>query len=110
MIDIDDLRPILQPLVEGRDDAADVLESITGIDHEVSGPSTDDIDAAVAAARAEEKAAFNSRYAAAFFGGTTGAPAEDNTEDDDSTVDEAEGFDEDITMADVIASAAEIED
>jgi len=36
MIKMDNLKPILEPLLDGRDDAADVIEQVMGIDEDTS--------------------------------------------------------------------------
>lgn len=110
MIDMNDLRPILQVLVEGRDDSADILEQITGIDREVEAGFTQaDIDTAVDAARSEARAEYNDRYMKAFFNpetatGSPGAEASDNEDATPDAVDNADGApDPTVTMADVVA-------
>lgn len=59
MINIDELKPIIQPLLDGRDDAASVIESITAIDKDID-PDADKIAAI--------NKDWNDRYMAAFFG------------------------------------------
>ena len=59
MINLEELKPILQPLMEGREDAATIIESIQGIDKEVETDQAK-IDAL--------NKSWNDRYLAAFFG------------------------------------------
>lgn len=59
MINLDELKPILEPLLTGREDAASVIESIQGIDKEVENDQAK-IDAL--------NKSWNDRYLAAFFG------------------------------------------
>lgn len=59
MINLEELKPILEPLITGRDDSASIIESIQGIDKEV------DVDQAKID---EINKSWNDRYLAAFFG------------------------------------------
>ena len=59
MINLEELKPILQPLLDGRDDSASVIESIQAIDKDV------DVDQAKID---EINKSWNDRYLAAFFG------------------------------------------
>lgn len=59
MINLDELKPILEPLLTDREDAASVIESIQGIDKEVENDQAK-IDAL--------NKSWNDRYLAAFFG------------------------------------------
>lgn len=61
MISMDELKPILEPLLEGRDDSATIIESIQGIDKEIPEPD-------FSAREAEINKAWNERYMKAFFG------------------------------------------
>ena len=59
MINLEELKPILQPLLDGRDDSASVIESIQGIDRDV------DVDQSKID---EINKSWNDGYLAAFFG------------------------------------------
>ena len=61
MIDMNELKPILEPLMEGRDDSASIIESIQGIDRDIPEPD-------FSAREAEINKAWNERYMKAFFG------------------------------------------
>lgn len=61
MIVLEDLTPILEPLLEGREDAASVIESVKAIDKEVEAP---DNSAEIAKLNDE----WNERFKKAFFG------------------------------------------
>lgn len=76
MIDIEKLKPILEPLIEGRDDAASIIESISSIDEEVSVDQSQ-IDSL--------NSEWNERFKKAFFGDksssiSTEIPSMENTE------------------------------
>lgn len=70
-INLDELKPILEMLLTDREDAADVIESITTLDKPASELTQADVDAAVAAANAD----WNSRYMKQFFQPTQEVPA-----------------------------------
>lgn len=59
MINMDELKPILEGLVEGREDAADVIEQVMGLDKEVEVDRSE-IDAL--------NASWNERFKKTFFG------------------------------------------
>lgn len=59
MIDLNELKPVLEGLLEGREDAADVIEQITGLDKAVEIDRSE-ID--------ELNASWNDRFMKAFFG------------------------------------------
>ena len=59
MINIDELKPILEGLLEGREDSADVIEQINGLDKPVEVDRSE-IDAL--------NASWNDRFKKAFFG------------------------------------------
>lgn len=67
MINLEELKPILEMLVEGRDDSASIIEQVQGIDREIEDAQTK-IDEAVAEATAKLNAEWNDRYMKAFFG------------------------------------------
>ncbi len=62
MIDLEELKPLLQPLLDGREDSADIIEQIAGIDRTIDPPQVDrsEIDAL--------NASWNERFKKAFFG------------------------------------------
>lgn len=59
MIDINELKPVLEPLLEGREDSADIIEKVSGLDREVAVDRSE-IDAL--------NKSWNDRFMAAFFG------------------------------------------
>lgn len=59
MINLEELKPILEPLITDREDSASIIESIQGIDREVETDQAK-IDAL--------NKSWNDRYLAAFFG------------------------------------------
>lgn len=59
MINMDELKPILEGLVEGREDAADIIEQVMGLDKEVEVDRSE-IDAL--------NASWNERFKKTFFG------------------------------------------
>lgn len=77
MIDITELKPILEPILDGRDDAADVIEQISAIDNKTS--SEEDI--------ARINAEWSERFKKAFFTGegVEKKPKEDEPDDEDSS-------------------------
>lgn len=91
MINMDELKPILEGLLEGREDSADVIEQITGLDKPVEVDRSE-IDAL--------NASWNDRFKKAFFGEKAAdiseeipsipeaeAPAEEEVEEEDLTYD-----------------------
>lgn len=62
MIDMNELKPILEPLLEGREDSADIIEQVAAIDRTIDPPQVDrsEIDAL--------NASWNERFKKAFFG------------------------------------------
>lgn len=63
MIVLEDLKPILEPLIDGREDAAELIEAIAALDKPVETDRAV-IDEEIAKVNAE----WNERYKAAFFG------------------------------------------
>lgn len=59
MINLDELKGVLEPLLEGREDAADVIEAVTALDKDVEVDRSE-IDAL--------NASWNERFKKAFFG------------------------------------------
>jgi len=91
MINMDELKPILEGLLEGREDSADVIEQITGLDKPVEVDRSE-IDAL--------NASWNDRFKKAFFGEKAAdiseeipsvpeaeAPAEEEVEEENLTYD-----------------------
>lgn len=91
MINLDELKPILEGLLEGREDSADVIEQITGLDKPVEVDRSE-IDAL--------NASWNDRFKKAFFGEKAAdiseeipsvpeaeAPAEEEVEEENLTYD-----------------------
>ena len=88
MINLDELKPILGELLEGREDGADYIDRITGLDKEVEVDRSE-IDAL--------NKSWNDRYMATFFG----PKAEDLTGDALQTPAEGAPTDEDGGMEDI---------
>lgn len=109
MIDLDALKPVLEPLVTGREDSADILEKITALN--TSTPDETEIEARIAAAVAESearaRAEYNDRYMAAFFAQPTDAPPVSDDEATPDVVDEVDGVDTEITLDEVISDLDE---
>ena len=59
MINLDELKPILEGLLEGREDSADIIEQVNSLDKEVEVDRSE-IDAL--------NASWNDRFKKAFFG------------------------------------------
>lgn len=59
MINIDELKPILESLIEGREDSADIIEQVSALDKPVEVDRSE-IDAL--------NASWNDRFKKAFFG------------------------------------------
>lgn len=99
MINLDELTPILGELLEGREDGADYIDRIKGIDKEVEVDRSE-IDAL--------NKAWNDRYMATFFGNKsedlTGEPLAEPAEGAPETED---GGMEDITVDDLFTEVKE---
>ena len=100
MIKMDELKPILEPLSEGREDSATIIESINGIDREPDPPDFSEREK-------ELNKSWNDRFMKAFFGEKgenmdTKIPKEDSVVDDD---DEIDG--EDIAIKDILKEGDE---
>ena len=103
-IDIEKLKGILKPLIEGREDAADIIEEVMKADDgEDNAP---DMEAIKAEALKEARAEMNDRYMSAFFGEGRETETVDNaTATKTASEKEAEGAvaeDEHITMNSLI--------
>ena len=59
MIDLNELKPVLEELLDGREDSADYIERVSGLDKEVTVDRSE-IDAL--------NASWNDRFKKAFFG------------------------------------------
>lgn len=102
MIKMDELKPILEPLLEGREDSATIIESISGIDREPDPPDFSEREK-------ELNKSWNDRFMKAFFGEkgenlNTEVPKDDSVVDDD-TVEEIDG--EDIAITDILTEGDE---
>lgn len=101
MIKMDELKPILEPLLEGREDSATIIESINGIDREPDPPDFSEREK-------ELNKSWNDRFMKAFFGEkgenmNTEVPKEDSVVDD--VDDEIDG--EDIAITDILKEGDE---
>lgn len=102
MIKMDELKPILEPLLEGREDSATIIESISGIDREPDPPDFSEREKKL-------NKSWNDRFMKAFFGEkgenmNTEVPKDDSVVDDD-TVEEIDG--EDIAITDILTEGDE---
>lgn len=100
MIKMDELKPILEPLLEGREDSATIIESINGIDREPDPPDFSEREK-------ELNKSWNDRFMKAFFGEKgenmeTEIPKEDPDGDED---DEIDG--EEIAIKDILKEGDE---
>lgn len=101
MIKMDELKPILEPLLEGREDSATIIESINGIDREPDPPDFSEREK-------ELNKSWNDRFMKAFFGEkgenmNTEVPKDDSVVDD--VDDEIDG--EDIAITDILKEGDE---
>ena len=101
MIKMDELKPILEPLLEGREDSATIIESINGIDREPDPPDFSEREK-------ELNKSWNERFMKAFFGEkgenmNTEVPADDSVVDDED--EEIDG--EDIAITDILTEGDE---
>lgn len=102
MIKMDELKPILEPLLEGREDSATIIESISGIDREPDPPDFSEREK-------ELNKSWNDRFMKAFFGEkgenmNTEVPTDDSVVDEDA-VEEIDG--EDIAITDILTEGDE---
>lgn len=102
MIKMDELKPILEPLLEGREDSAAIIESINGIDREPDPPDFSEREK-------ELNKSWNDRFMKAFFGEkgadmNTDVPTDDSVVDEDA-VEEIDG--EDIAITDILSEGDE---
>lgn len=102
MIKMDELKPILEPLLEGREDSAAIIESISEIDREPDPPDFSEREK-------ELNKSWNDRFMKAFFGEkgenmNTEVPADDSVVDEDA-VEEIDG--EDIAITDILTEGDE---
>lgn len=99
MINLDELKPILSELLEGREDGADYIERVSGLDKPVEVDRSE-IDAL--------NKSWNDRYMATFFGpkaeDLTGEPLPTPAEGAPETED---GGMEDITVDDLFTEVKE---
>lgn len=101
MIKMDELKPILEPLLDGREDSAAIIESISEIDHEPDPPDFSEREK-------ELNKSWNDRFMKAFFGEkgenmNTEVPKDDSVEVDDG--EEIDG--EDIAITDILKEGDE---
>ena len=108
MINLEELKPILEMLVEGREDSASIIEQVQGIDHEVEDVQPQ-IDKAVAEAVAKSNAEWNARYMKAFFGdkAETMSPDAIDTPAEEPIIDEEVDEYADIPTVDEIIAGIE---
>ena len=102
MIKMDELKPILEPLLEGREDSATIIESISGIDREPDPPDFSEREK-------ELNKSWNDRFMKAFFGEkgenmNTEVPTDDSVVGEDA-VEEIDG--EDIAITDILTEGDE---
>ena len=99
MISMDELKPILEPILSEREDSATIIESIQGIDKPAEEPDYTAHDA-------EINKAWNERFMKAFFGEKGG---DLKTEVPQGEVDETEDevSAEDISIDDILKEEGE---
>lgn len=102
MIKMEELKPILEPLLEGREDSAAIIESISEIDREPDTPDFSEREK-------ELNKSWNDRFMKAFFGEkgedmNTEVPTDDSVVDEDA-VEEIDG--EDIAITDILTEGDE---
>ena len=99
MISMDELKPILEPVLSEREDSATIIESIQGIDRPAEEPDYTAHDA-------EINKAWNDRFMKAFFGEKGGDLKTEVPQDEvDETVDEVTA--EDIGIDDILKEEGE---
>lgn len=100
MISMDELKPILEPILSEREDSATIIESIQGIDKPAEEPDYTAHDA-------EINKAWNERFMKAFFGEKGGDLKTEVPQDevDNGTVDEVTA--EDIGIDDILKEEGE---
>lgn len=99
-ISLDALKPLIEPLLVDREDAAEVIQSIVELDVAEEGISQADLEAKLAEVRAEN----NARYMSTFFPKPDEVVEETPTSSDEVTPD-ADGVtepDPDITLSDIL--------
>lgn len=102
MINLDELKPVLEGLLEGRDDAGDVIANISSLDKPYEkGYTEDDLNARIA----ENDSLWNEKFKKAFFGekaDTLTGEADDTPADASPNADNGgENSGEDITIDDL---------
>lgn len=99
MISMDELKPILEPILSEREDSATIIESIQGIDRPAEEPDYTAHDA-------EINKAWNDRFMKAFFGEKGGDLKTEVPQDEvDENVDEVTA--EDIGIDDILKEEGE---
>ena len=103
MIDIEELKPVLEGLLDGREDQADIIDKIKAMDKPVEIDRSE-ID--------ELNASWNKRYMEAFFGAKgvemDGKPITEDAGPAAGAPDNAEGgVDEDISISDLFVEEKE---
>lgn len=99
MINMDELKPILEPVLSEREDSASIIESIQGIDRPAEEPDYTAHDA-------EINKAWNERFMKAFFGEKGGdLKTEVPQGEADETVDEVSA--EEIGIDDILKEEGE---
>lgn len=99
MISMDELKPILEPILSEREDSATIIESIQGIDRPAEEPDYTAHDA-------EINKAWNERFMKAFFGEKGGDLKTEVPQGEvDETVDEVTA--EDIGIDDILKEEGE---
>lgn len=96
MIKLEELKPILEPLLN-EENAAAIIESISAIDK--PDDAEERISQAVAAAREEANASWNQRFKNTFFGGNSECESEDTSPEPDN---ERDPDPEDVTIDDLM--------
>lgn len=105
MIDIEELKPILSGLLEGREDSADVIAQITEIDKPYDkGYTEDDLNSRISSINDE----WNEKFKKAFFGEKADTLTGDPEPAEGAPNNEAGGIDaEEISIADLFTKEEE---
>lgn len=98
MINIDELKPILEPLIDGREDAATIIEQVSALDKEVEIDRSE-IDAL--------NASWNDRFKKAFFGEKADSIDEKIPTVSDDTLEDKEEVEENIGYDDLFTEVKE---
>lgn len=95
MINLEELKPILEPLISERDDASAIIESIQALDKDVEFDRT------------EIDKEWNERFKRAFFGDKGATMKDEPPKDEPEEVNEPEDEEEEIKVDDLFVEEKE---